>query len=173
MSFSDIKKKLNQLDKKQLIGLISELYKINSATKEYLDFFANPDEKKQLVKYKQRVLEAFYPKRGTGLKLKETKLAIADFKKLGTSVELLADLKLFYVECGVQFTNDFGGMDESFYLSLARMYKKALDLMHTGNLLKSFQDRSLKIVIDTKDIGWGFHDYIAGEHFEYYGMDSD
>jgi hypothetical protein len=173
MSFSDIKKELNQLDKKQLISLISELYKINSATKEYLDFFANPNENEQHVKYKQRVLEAFYPKRGTDLKLKEAKLAIADFKKLGTSAELQADLMLFYVECGVRFTNDFGDINESFYSSLESMYKKALDLMHTENLLNSFQDRSLKIVKDTENIGWGFHYYIAGEHYEYYPLAYD
>jgi hypothetical protein len=173
MSFSDIKKELEKFDKKKLISLIGELYKNNRATKEYLEFFANPDEKKQLFQYKQKVQEAFFPKRGYELKLKDAKKVIADLKKLGLSAKSLADIMLFYVECGVMFTNEFGDINEAFYSSIEGMYKKALDLMQTEGLLDKFHDRSLKIVNDTVNIGWGFHDYIAGEHYEYYPMTDD
>lgn len=168
MSLSNIKKELNKFDKKKLIELIVDLYKNNQSVKEYLDFFSNPDEKQLSKKYKEKVLNAFYPKRGFELKLKDGKTAIADFKKLKPSTELLVDIMLFYVECGVKFTNEYGDIDEAFYSSLESMYKRTLSLIHSEDLLDKFQDRSLKIVKDTQDIGWGFHDYIAGEHYEYY-----
>jgi len=168
MSLSNVKKELNKFDKKKLIDLITELYKNNRSVKEYLDFFANPDEKQLSEIYKEKVLQAFYPKRGFELKLRDAKTAISDFKKLGPSTELLADIMLFYVECGVRFTNDYGDIDEPFYSSLEKMYEKTLSFIKSEDLLDKFHDRSLKIVNDTQDIGWGFHDNLVDQHYEYY-----
>ena len=173
MGLSDIKKELKQFDKNRLIELIAELYKKNKSVKEYFDFFINPNEKELFQKYRDKVFEAFYPKRGYELKLKDGKHAISEFKKLEPSLELIADPMLFYVECGVKFTNDFGDIDEAFYSSLAKMYLQALTLMHKENLLDKFQTRALKIVDDTKDIGWGFHDYLIQIHYDFYSYDND
>ena len=59
-----------------------------------------PDEEKILEKYKEKVREGFYPKRGMRLKLSLSRKAINDFRKLETSKEKLGDLMLYYVECG-------------------------------------------------------------------------
>ena len=101
--------------------------------------------------------------------MKEGKKAISDFKKLGVSDDNLADLMLFYVETGVEFTNDFGDINESFYSSLEKTYEQALNLMRKNGLLEKFADRAEKIMSDTSDIGWGFHDYITQVYFEFYG----
>lgn len=45
--------------------------------------------------------------------------------------------------------------------------------MYKEDLLDKFHDRLLKIVNYTENIGWGFHDYIAGEHCECYPMICD
>ncbi len=168
MGLADIKKELNRFDKAKLIALIAELYKKNKSVKEYFDFFVNPDEMALFEKYKTKVSEAFYPKRGYELKLKDGKQAIADFKKIEPAAKLLADLMLFYVECGVKFTNEFGDIDEAFYSSIEKMYLKALMLIQKEEILDKFKERVLKIVNDTSDIGWGFHDYLAGVYYDYY-----
>ncbi len=49
-----------------------------------IDFYINPDEKELFNKYRDKVFEAFYPKRGYKYKLKDGKQAISDFKKTGT-----------------------------------------------------------------------------------------
>ena len=64
---------------------------------------------------KEAVLECFFPKRGFKLRLKDARKVISDFKKLEPDPESLADVMLYYVECGVRFTNDFGDIDEPFY----------------------------------------------------------
>lgn len=115
MGLTDLKKELKKLDKDKLIDLVADLYKKNKFVKEFFDFYVNPDEKELFNKYRDKVFEAFYPKRGDNYKLKDGKQAISDFKKLGTSADSLADLMLFYVETGVIFTNDFGDIDEPFY----------------------------------------------------------
>ena len=162
------KKELKKLDKEQLIDLIADLYKKSKQAKEFFDFYAEPDEIALFKKYRDKVYEAFYPKRGFGFKLKEGKQAISDFKKLGTSTELIADLMLFYVETGVEFTNEYGDIDEAFYSSLEKTYLQALTLMKKENLLGKFVERATKVVRDTRNIGWGFHDELKGIHYDFY-----
>jgi len=168
MGLTDIKKELKKLDKDKLIDLVADLYKKNKSVKEFFDFYVNPNERELFNKYQDKVFEAFYPKRGDNYKIKDGKQAISDFKKLGSSTDLLADLMLFYVETGVKFTNDFGDIDEAFYNSVASVYSQALTLMRKNNLLDKFADRAGKVVDDTSGIGWGFHDYLGQEYCDYY-----
>lgn len=168
MGLTDIKKELKKLDKDKLIYLVADLYKKNKSVQEFLDFYVNPNERELFEKYRDKVFVAFYPKRGYKLKLKDGKKAISDFKKLGPSTDLLADLMLFYVETGVQFTNDFGDIDEGFYSSMATTYVAALTLMRKENLLDKYADRASKVVSDTSGIGWGFHDYLCDVHSDFY-----
>src|SRR5690606_8147717 len=95
------------------------------------------------------------------------------FKKLGPSSELLADLTLFYVETGVKFTLEYGDIDEGFYYSLESTYTAALKLMKKEKLLKQFADRAAKVVSNTYDMGWGFHDSLIDIHLEYYPENAD
>ena len=162
-----INKELNKLDKAKLIKLIAELYKKNKAVKDFFDYYFQPNEQALFEKYRDKVFEAFYPKRGFHLKLKDAKQAISDFKKFEPSPKYLADLMLFYVECGVKFTNDFGDIDENFYNSIERMYEQALSLMQKESLLELFMQRVDKVVSDTSGIGWGFHDYLADVNADY------
>jgi len=168
MGLTDIKKELKKLDKDKLIYLVADLYKKNKSVQEFLDFYVNPNERELFEKYRDKVFVAFYPKRGYKLKLKDGKKAISDFKKLGPSTDLLADLMLFYVAAGVQFTNDFGDIDEGFYSSMATTYVAALTLMRKENLLDKYADRASKVVSDTSGIGWGFHDYLCDVHSDFY-----
>lgn len=167
MGLTDVKKELKKMDRDKLINLVADLYKKNKSVKEFLDFYVNPNERELFDKYRDKVFEAFYPKRGYSYKLKDGKQAISDFKKLGPSSDLLAGLMLFYVETGVEFTNDFGDIDEGFYSSMEKTYVAALTLMKKENILDKFTDRSKKIVTDTSGIGWGFHDYLADVHSEF------
>ena len=163
-----INKELNKLDKDKLVKLICELYKKNKSVKDFFDYYFQPDEKGLFEKYRDKVFEAFYPKRGFHLKLKDAKQAISEFKKFEPTPKYLADLMLFYVECGVKFTNDYGDIDENFYNSIANMYEDALKLMKKKSLLEIFIQRTDKVVTDTRGIGWGFHDELGDINFEYH-----
>ncbi len=168
MGLKEVKSELNKLDKDALIKHISELYKKFKPVKEYLDFYINPDEKKLLEQYKNKVTEGFFPKRGDNIKLSISRKAINDFKKLGVSQEYLADLLLHFVECGVELTNTYGDINENFYTSVENTYDKALQIIDKNGLLEKFKARALKIIIDTENIGWGFHDYLEELYYEHY-----
>ena len=168
MELTDLKKELKKFDKDKLIHLIVDLYKKNKTVKEFLDFYINPNERDLFEKYRDKVFEAFYPKHGFNYNLKDGKQVISDFKKLGASADLLADLMLFYVETGVKFTNDFGDIDESFYSSLGKTYVQALTLMRRKYLLEKFADRASNIIKDADGVGWGLHDYLSDVYFDFY-----
>ncbi|WP_035557930.1 DUF6155 family protein [Hymenobacter sp. IS2118] len=168
MGLTDLKKALKPLDKDQLVALIADLYKKNKAAQEYLDFYVQPNERERFEKYRAKVVEAFFPKRGYQLRLREGKKALSDFQKLEPAAELVADLLLVYVETGVRFTNAYGDIDEGFYSSLETVYAKALALMQREQLLPQFAARTAQIVRDTSGIGWGFHDYLTEVMEEFY-----
>lgn len=173
MSLNNLKKELKKLDKDKLIDLVAELYKKNKSVKEFFDFYINPNERELFEKYRDKIFEAFYPKRGNNFKLKDAKQLISDFKKLGTSLDLLADLMLFYVETGVKFTNDYGDLNETFYKNLATTFVDSLTLMRKENLLDKFEDRVGKVVDDTSGIGWGLHDYLVQVWVDFYPTEDD
>jgi len=163
-----LKSDLAKLDKKALIEIIADLGKKNKAVQEYLSFYFKPDEDGLFEKYKTKVYEAFFPKRGYGYNLKQGKQAISDFKKLGPSEDLVADLMLFYVETGVEFTNDFGDIDATFYSSLESTFSAALKIMKKEDVLDKFKDRAARILKDTRNIGWGFHDVLCDTFYQFY-----
>jgi hypothetical protein len=173
MSKRDLKKELSDFDKTKLIGLISELYDKNKSVKEYLDYYLKPDEKAILDVYKAKVKEAFYPKRGVKYNLALGKKIITDFRKLSPSPDSLIDLMLYYVECGVEFTNEYGDINENFYSSLVRAYRDAMELIEIHSLHDSFKDKALTILSDTANIGWGFHDTIGDFYFETFAIEEE
>jgi hypothetical protein len=168
MGMKELKVGLEGLDKRHLIELISEIYRKNKNIQRFLDYYFKPDELKLFEEYKNRVREGFFPRRGYDLKLSLARKAINDFKKYEPPKELLADLMLYYVECGVEFTNNYGDISEAFYTSVAGSFRSALDLMGREGCLEKFKERAVKISNDTKGIGWGFHDELLYYYNKYY-----
>jgi len=75
---------------------------------------------------------------------------------------------LYYVECGVEFTNDFGDINENFYISIENAYETSLKLIDEERILSKFKNRVFKVVNETRNIGWGFHDCLCEVYYEYY-----
>jgi len=169
MGKRDLKKELAEYDKKMLIGLISELYDKNKSVQEYLDFYLVPDETEKLKAYKAKIKQAFFPKQGISYNLVSGKKTISDFRKLGPSAESLIDLMLYYVECGVEFTNNYGDINESYYASLAKVYRDSLDLIYKNSLYKTFKVKARNIVNNSENIGWGFADAVSNLYLDTFG----
>ena len=74
----------------------------------------------------------------------------------------------YYVDCGVEFTNEFGDIDENFYLSIENQYQKVLELIHKEALQDKYKVRAFEIEKNSEYIGWGFHDYISEVFYQYY-----
>jgi len=173
MGKRDLKKELAEYDKKMLIGLISELYDKNKSVREYLDYFLKPDENEVLQTYKTKVNEAFYPRRGVGYNLAAGKKAISDFRKLKPSADALIELMLYYSECGVQFTKDYGDINESFYLSIERAFRDSLGLIDNNKLHNKFKDKAFKIYQNSENTGWGFNETLGDFYYETFPFEDE
>ena len=171
MSKSALKSHYRALTKDQLIAELMELYDNFKPVKEYLEYKLTPNPWERLAFYRNLILEEFYPRRKTAepkMRLAVAKKAIADFRKLNPSPEMLADLMFFYVETGVQFTLDYGDIHEAFYSSMESMYLKALEYIDSVGLLTKFEERASDIMDKTVNIGWGFHDTLSDYFYQYY-----
>ena len=80
--------------------------------------------------YKARIRHEFFPARGFGAaRLSVARKAIANYRKLSPPPASLADLMLFYVETGVQYTNTYGDINATFYRSMETMFQRAARLI--------------------------------------------
>jgi len=169
MATANLKKYLDSLSKEELIKHILELDKKYKPVQEYYQLFLTNDIDSVIRKYKQIIENEFFPQRGEPkMRLSIARNAISETKKLGLPRENLADLMLFYVETGVQFTLDYGDIDEPFYNSMESMYLQVLKFISKEGLLDRFRMRAEAIVDRTVDIGWGFHDSLSDYFCQYY-----
>jgi len=154
MSISQIKKNLLQLDKIQLIDILLAMYDNNKASKEYLEFYFNPDQEQLFKKYCNKVIEAFSMKRKQGVKIKDAKQAISDYKKYNPRPYFVVAIMLLYVQSGVSYANVFGYVEERMFLSLESTFLGALTLLHKEKLHIKFFEAINIIVEKSKNFGW-------------------
>ena len=176
MSLKLLRQHLRKKEHKELIDEIADLYKKFDSVKSYYQASVFDDDQGVLKKYKLIIEYEFFPKSihaEPPCRISVAKRAIADYKKLSCSDANLVDIMLFYVECGIEFINDYGDIDERLYNSMASVYVNACNSIHKNNLERMFQPRALTIVADSSNCGWGFHDYLADSYDQYFSEFED
>ena len=170
MKINDLKKVLKDSTREDLIRTIADLYKKNDFVKGYcISKYSESDGSEVLDKHKRIIENEFFPARGDGLgRLSVAKKSISEFKKLSDDKLSIAELMIFYVETGVKYTVCYGDIDGPFYLGMESMYGSALKFIFKNGLVEIFNQRSLDIVNDTVDIGWGFNDGLSETYYSYY-----
>ena len=166
-----LKRYLKHASREQLAAEISDLFAKFNVVRDYYQTRLSPEDDTQVIeKYKAIIKNEFFPARGFGqARLSIARKAVSDYKKVCRTKALLADLMLFYVQMGIQFTNTYGDIDEPFYDSMESMYKKAVEFIIENELEEAYDRRCRRIVTDTSEMGWGFNDaleYIYEQHFE-------
>ena len=175
MSKSTIKKLLQSMTKSEIIEMVLELYSARKEAKEYLEFYACPDEKGKLEEYKSIIREEFYPKRRREpqIRFSVCRKAVADFKKLKPSADALADLMVSYMEWATQFTHDYGDMWEQYYDSVESNFDKTVKYIATNGLWEKYDKRLQQCVEWSSGCGWGFADAIGDMYEEGKAIDQD
>ncbi|MHB8918235.1 MAG: DUF6155 family protein [Desulfocucumaceae bacterium] len=175
IKIADLKRYLLTKTDKELREEIVELFKANDKVKEYYFLKVKPDEEEILMnKYKEIIQNEYFPKRGIGrLRYSVLKKAISDFKKISSNPMCLAELMMTYVENGVEFTNTYGDIDETFYNNVANMYQKTVDYVLENNLQDVFEKRCRSAMEMSSDIGWGFGDFMQEYYYENFEAESD
>ncbi|MEK7591751.1 MAG: DUF6155 family protein [Patescibacteria group bacterium] len=170
MALRDLSKHLRRLPQKQLIKELIRAYRQYPNVREYYDQLLEPGaEERLLPKYKRIIRDEFFPSKGDGkLRFSMATNGVRQFRKLRVSPASIADLLLSYAENGVEFTMEYGDIDERFYETIENKYDDALAFMKEQDLLPSFRERARKLVDDTQGVGWGFHDQMEYLFEKYY-----
>jgi hypothetical protein len=157
------------MDKKQLTGLISDLYGFSKENQAFLHarFTIGSDT---LAPYKKTIRDCMYPDifSKKPIDIAKAKKAISNYSKAVGNLAGEAELLTFFVECGNRFTLDHGDINEAFYDALNRMYRRAIDkvLRLPAEQQEEFQDRLEAIMTSSSDIGWGYHDELCDDYYE-------
>ena len=79
----------------------------------------------------------------------------------------------YFVECGNQFTVEFGDIGEGFYDALLRMYARAINKVLTLPEEKQheFRERLRTIMVTSDGIGWGYHDGLCEQYYGRFAED--
>jgi hypothetical protein len=161
----EIKGILNQCSHNDLIGLTSELYALSKTNKNFLEarFINNEDIIDHYKDLIQKYLAPAEPwKKSQQVSLKDAKKVLSDYKKATGNKIAIIDLMVHYVECGNDFTLQFGDLDEPYYASIESVFESALKLMKTfdDHEVDDFIARLKEVVRKADGIGWGYHDAI-------------
>lgn len=165
MTQTELKKKLGGLEKQELVQIVCELYKKFDNVEQNVNYKILGDEysKKLLGQYQEQIYKIFFPKSmNAGFSLTKARSYIKEFKKVCDLLELQLELKLYFVECGVEFTNMYGDIDARFYDVVCSEYDDVIKgINQDEKLYLLWKDRIANIISETNGIGWGFHDYIV------------
>jgi len=159
---TQLKRYLNGRSRDELIADIGILFGRFAAVKEYYEVKLTPEGL-------QRSFAEFFPERGFGkARLSVAKKAITEFGKVSSSPEYIADLMLYFVETGIEYTSTYGDSDEAFYRSLEGMYSRALELISDNHLARQFSHRCESVIANTVDIGWLLNENLSEIHAQYF-----
>ena len=169
-SWIDIKKSIGNIEHSQLISLVKDLYELSKENGTFLHArFSDRDS--SLRQYKKVILHSLYQDvmdEEDDFEFERANKAINDYANATRDDEGIADLMIYYVECGNKFTLDYGDIHEIFYDALIDMYQKAIEKVRKMPKMKqeSFQKRLRKIMESAHGIGWGYYDGLCDLYYQ-------
>ena len=170
INLTQLKRHLKDRSHAELVLEIADLFRRFPNVREYYTAKIAPDGlRRSLAKAKKSIDNQFFPDRGFGKgRVSIAKKVIADFARLSPTPESMADLMLFTVETGIDFTSTYGDIDEEFYRGLESIYDRALRLISEKDLEGEFFERCKAIIDGEVYVGWGFHDILQEIYGTYF-----
>jgi hypothetical protein len=173
-SWSDVKESIASLDTSELIQLIASLYKLSKSNRDFLHArFSIGDD--PIAPYKKIIDDCMFPDvmRNKPIQISIAKKAIGEYSKAVGVPKGEAELMTYFVECGNNFTVQFGDIDESFYDALLRMYEQAIKKVLSLPVQEQyeFRERLRTIMVTSDGIGWGYHDGLCAQYCEAFPED--
>jgi hypothetical protein len=172
-TWRDVKKIVGEWSTDQLVGLVQDLYRFDTANADFLHarLLSASAGQDGLAPYKERIRKAVSPAQPwkQDVRLADGRKAISDYKKANGDARGQLTLMVYYVQCGNDFTLEFGDIDEAFYDSLCSMVEGIKERLLTADdtaLAAEFLPMVVKEFerIDGQ-MGWGYPDEVSG-HLE-------
>jgi hypothetical protein len=163
-----VKTAIVDLDRDALLVLIRDLYDLSQSNKHFVHARLRLG-KDPVSQYKKIIAECMCPDadRNHPVQISRAKKAISEYRKAASDVRGEIDLMIHFVECGNQFTLDYGDIDAQFYDSLLGMYARAVEavLKLPESQQELFRKRLWELTESSDGIGWGYHDGLCDEYY--------
>jgi hypothetical protein len=169
-SWSAIRARLTTYDHTALLDVVQDLFAHSPEAQTFLasHVLGQNDHVATLDTYRQDIIDVFYPKGGPsweyGLDLPGAQRLIQTYRQATLDIAGTLELMLTLVETGTRFTNDYGDIDEVFYLTLSATLADLSDLvqMPAGrSFYPTIRERLLALHDAAADSGWGYGDAVA------------
>lgn len=156
MSKRDLKKYLHTLPKEQLEEQVMDLYSRFKPVKTYYDFVFNPDEALLLEEAKFKIGKEYFPQGRRKAKMRRSiaQKYIRHFITLNVEPTIIAEVMVFNLEKAQALCKLKPVKQESFYISMLRSFREAMDFVRKHGLMMQFTDRLAKISKETDDQNW-------------------
>lgn len=170
MNWTDIRKILKDAPNEALLDIIKGLYNLSPQNKAFIrtQLLPGQQDKELLEKSRKQVIRAIYPDNVMfpgKPRFGESRKVIRTYQKATGDVAGTLDLMLLHVERGTQFTNDFGDIDEPFYIALETMLGNIVDVLFESPdakaLYAQFGSRLNRLERSASGIGWGYGDTVS------------
>ncbi len=170
-SWKDVRSALNKESSRTLLKLVSDLYALRKENQDFLHARFLPDAS-NLVPYMETIACYISPAEPwkNPVKLSQARKAISDYRKAVGDPEGLSELMLVYAECGVNYTLEFGDIDEAYYSSVVGVFSDGLNMLEQceQDVVHELLPRFKGVVDSTYDIGWGFYESLRDTLESYY-----
>ncbi len=156
MSKSNLKKYLSELDKKQLIEQIEELYDKFPTVKTYYNFIFKPNENNLHRDAKTKISNEYYPIRGKRPKMRRSvaQKFIKHFILLGVDSFIIADIMLYNIEIAQTLSAERQINNQTFYKSMLKSFEEAVHFILSKQILYEYKVRIINIIKGTKTQNW-------------------
>jgi hypothetical protein len=159
--WSKIKKALSGESNQSLLRLIKDLYDLRPENKTFLEARLAGDVV-DIGPYRRRVEGAISPDplSRKDIRITAARQAVREYGKAVSDPLSVADLMLYYVECGTWYAADLGYGDERYFASLEGMFA---DMLRTLNLVDGsargpIVERIEAVLQQADRTGWGYGD---------------
>ncbi len=161
--WSEVKARLEALDRKGLVSLLGDLYDANVANRRFLHSRLTPGSR-DIEEYRRLIADAIYPdpfsKRR--VRVRDAAAAIVEYRRSTGDASGTVDLMLTFVEAGTEQAADLGYGDEAYFDALQirlDAVAKELDAL-PAEMRANVRARLGRIQMRARDVGWGFSDTV-------------
>ena len=161
--WSEVKARLEALDRKGLVSLLGDLYDANVANRRFLHSRLTPGSR-AIEEYRRLVANAIYPdpfsKRRVSVR--DAAAAIVEYRRSTGDAFGTVDLMLTFVEAGTEQAADLGYGDEAYFDALQiRLDAVAKEFDTLPAEVRANVRAGLgRIQVRAHDVGWGFGDAV-------------
>ena len=162
-TWSEVKARLEALDRKGLVSLLGDLYDANVANRRFLHSRLTPGTR-AIEEYRRLVAAAIYPdpysKRRVSVR--DAAAAIVEYRRSTGDAAGTVDLMLTFVEAGTEQAADLGYGDEAYFDALQIRLDAVAKEFETlpAEVRATVRARVGRIQVRAHDVGWGFGDAV-------------